>query len=184
VGQVDHRLGEFFVHSKGQLVEQNGQDNGHGKTEKEVQQIQYQGVTQDYIKIPVGKSLDKPLENTDIPGIRRGLRPRRGPDSPEDVIILKGDDNIGHGDIAENKEKPQGKYKHKIDHPGTLKIMIFIFKFGNRYFAFAHQILPEIDLQPPLKAKLFFYNIFTTIYDKPPFFHITMDKRIIYWYKR
>src|SRR5690554_2358946 len=110
MGQVDHGLGKSLKAGKSQLIEEQRQNDRCWKADHQVQEVQKQGVAQRIEEIEVAESFQEILKPVIV--CQRHL-----PRALNDAVALKGDLDIGHGDVPKDNKISDGNGKHQIKGP-------------------------------------------------------------------
>ena len=102
--QIYHRLRHSLVRRISHLVQKQGEDDGHHKTEHDLPESDDYGIFQGLTELRIIKQCPEMLQS-DKPGAR---------ESQSGLIIHKRDHNAGHGDIRINEHQNDRQQKHQI----------------------------------------------------------------------
>ena len=112
VGQVQDGLGDLLVALEAQLVEQQGQDDGHREAHQQIQEVEGQGVLQRADEVLVAEDLLEGLEADPLaPSIALG-----------GLVIHKGDSQARIGGVLEDDNKHNRHQQHQVELPVIVQI--------------------------------------------------------------
>ena len=113
--QVQHGLRDTLELRERQLVEQQRHQDGHRRADNEVQQVQDDCVLQRIDKVLIVECLDEPFPAA-------VFRPIQQPRRFQNVVLLERQQNIGHGNVAEDDEERQRYEQQQIQCAVSLQV--------------------------------------------------------------
>jgi hypothetical protein len=113
VGHVGDSLRHPFETPESKLIKYDSKEDGRREAYKQVQKIQCNGVAQRIMEVFHAEGFFEPVK-TGPGGFPYGL---------EHVVLLEGDHDIRHGNVAEDDKEGHGQNQHQIEHPCALKIV-------------------------------------------------------------
>ena len=105
--QVQHGLCDALELRERQLVEQQRHQDGHRRADNEVKQVQDDGVLQGIDKVLIVECLDEPFPAA-------VFRPIQQPRRFQNVVLLERQQNVGHGNVAEDDKERQRHEQQQI----------------------------------------------------------------------
>ena len=121
MGHIGNGLHRTLKALAPELVEHQGQQNLQGEGGAQVQQAQQDGVPDRAHELLVSKDFNK-VGQAEI--VRPGASKKAAPN----VVVFKGGDEAGHGQISENCHRHHCRYNHQIQGPDGMEAAAFFLR--------------------------------------------------------